>query len=482
MMTMVPQTKKPLFESCQPAIIQYEATDMKTHRPNCVTTRFAAGGHQKSECNRMIQLSTFKADITPPIGHPLCAGWYPPARAVADPLSALGLILLPEGQAPIVLCALDWAELSNGDYDRWRGELAAAVGTQADRVAVHCIHAHDTPWPDRDAQDLLDAHGCPDVIMAGDWSERVRAAAAGAAAAAMDELQSCTDVSIGEAKVDRIASNRRVMGEDGKVWAVRWTKTPDPAVRAAPEGLIDPLLKTIGFWQGDRALAMLHYYAVHPTSMDGTGIVTPEFVGLARNRRSEEQGVPHLYFTGCGGNVTAGKYNDGIADNRALFSERIYNAMAAAEEGAKRQPLDRLRWVVESVCLPPREDLDEQTLLAELGSADESAKVHSKAALMLTYLRRRERPIPFTCLHLNDRVAIVHLPGETFIEYQLHAQATRPDAFVAVAGYGDLGTGYITLASSFDEGGYEPVDAFVSGASEAVMRAAIDKVLTVATG
>ena len=27
---------------------------------------------------------------------------------------------------------LDWAELSNGDYDRWRGELAQAVGTEAE--------------------------------------------------------------------------------------------------------------------------------------------------------------------------------------------------------------------------------------------------------------------------------------------------------------------------------------------------------------
>ena len=54
-------------------------------------------------------------------------------------------------------------------------------------------------------------------------------------------------------------------------------------------------------------------------------------------------------------------------------------------------------------------------------------------------------------------MAIAHLPGETFIEYQLHAQQARPDAFVAVAGYGDLGTGYITLERSFAEGGYEQV-------------------------
>jgi hypothetical protein len=96
---------------------------------------------------------------------------------------------------------------------------------------------------------------------------------------------------------------------------------------------------------------------------------------------------------------------------------------------------------------------------------------------MLTYLRRQSRPIPITCLHLNGQTAILHLPGETFIEYQLHAQAARPGAFIAVAGYGDLGTGYITLASSFAEGGYEPKDAFVSGGSEQILRDAITRVL-----
>lgn len=425
----------------------------------------------------MIRIAAFQSDVTPPLGHPLCAGWYPSAKGILDPLSALGLVIVPEDQPPMVLCALDWAELSNGDYDRWREALAVAVGTGADRVAVQCTHAHDTPWPDRDAQHILDSYGHRDVIMAGDWAERVRTQAAEAAGEAMDRLQPCTHISTGEARVDRIASNRRVMGPDGKVAAVRWTKTPDPEVRAAPEGVIDPMLKTIGYYNQDKPLALVHYYATHPTSMDGTGLVTPEFVGLARNRRTEESGVPHIYFTGCAGNVTAGKYNDGVADNRELFTGRIHSAMVEAEKGSTRQALEGIRWTVEPVRLPPREDLVEEELLGQIASIRRGAKVHSKTALMLTYVRRRERPIPFTCMHLNDSVAVVNLPGEIFIEYQLHAQESRPDAFVAVAGYGDLGTGYITMETSFDEGGYEPVDAFVSGKSEKIVRAAIDTVL-----
>jgi hypothetical protein len=97
--------------------------------------------------------------------------------------------------------------------------------------------------------------------------------------------------------------------------------------------------------------------------------------------------------------------------------------------------------------------------------------------MMLTYLRRKGLPIQITCLQLDKAVCVLNLPGEAFIEYQLAAQAERPDAFVAVASYGDLGPGYITLERSFAEGGYEPTDSFVSGKSEPILRAAIRTVL-----
>jgi len=72
---------------------------------------------------------------------------------------------------------------------------------------------------------------------------------------------------------------------------------------------------------------------------------------------------------------------------------------------------------------------------------------------------------------------VFHLPGEPFIEYQLFAQQQRPDLFLAALGYGDCSTGYIPLARSYEEGGYEPTDAFVSPKSETLMRDAISKLL-----
>jgi hypothetical protein len=71
----------------------------------------------------------------------------------------------------------------------------------------------------------------------------------------------------------------------------------------------------------------------------------------------------------------------------------------------------------------------------------------------------------------------VHLPGEPFVEYQLFAQSVLPDEFVAVAGYGEGGTGYICTEKAFAEGGYEPTASFVGPPTETVLKDAIREVM-----
>ena len=52
-------------------------------------------------------------------------------------------------------------------------------------------------------------------------------------------------------------------------------------------------------------------------------------------------------------------------------------------------------------------------------------------------------------------VRVLHMPGELFVEYQLAAKKMRPDLHVAMAAYGDYGSGYIATARGYEEGGYE---------------------------
>ena len=127
-----------------------------------------------------------------------------------------------------------------------------------------------------------------------------------------------THLGLGAAQVERVASNRRYLGTDGSVRFDRTSSTRDAAAQAAPENLIDPWLRTLSFWDGETPLVAVSAYAVHPMSYYGQGDVSADFPGLARRLRQEEMpGVRQIYLTGCGGNLTAGKYNDGAVTNRS---------------------------------------------------------------------------------------------------------------------------------------------------------------------
>jgi hypothetical protein len=104
------------------------------------------------------RLATFEADVTPPLGHPLIGGLRPPAKAIADRLTARGVVLLGNEQ-PVLIVALDWCELRNQAYDDLRDVLAKAAGTTRERVVLTCNHQHDAPFLDPAAQSLLEETG-----------------------------------------------------------------------------------------------------------------------------------------------------------------------------------------------------------------------------------------------------------------------------------------------------------------------------------
>ena len=108
-------------------------------------------------------------------------------------------------------------------------------------------------------------------------------------------------------------------------------------------------------------------------------------------------------------------------------------------------------------------------------------KAHN-AASKLAWLRRCQagHRIEVSCLTLG-RARILHLPGELFVEYQLGAKAASPDKFVAMAAYGDYGTGYIGTAVAYEQGGYEASDraSNVSPQAEEILMGAIRQLLGV---
>ena len=93
------------------------------------------------------RLSLFTADVTPPVGNPLYNGGPEIARVIVDPLQAHGLVLHGPDK-PLVLVSVDWCEIRNESYERWRSVLAQAAQTDKERVLVSCIHQHDAAYSD----------------------------------------------------------------------------------------------------------------------------------------------------------------------------------------------------------------------------------------------------------------------------------------------------------------------------------------------
>ncbi len=408
----------------------------------------------RSSARVPFRLATFTAEITPPLGHALMGGGIPPAQRIDDPLFAHGLVLLGEG-APIVLAVADWCEIRNDAYDRWRTVLAEAAGTEPQRVLVTSVHQHDAPVADLEAQRILTAHRCAGQICDVEFHERAVQRVGAALRASLSSPRRITHFGTGQARVEKVASNRRYPGRDGKWRFDRTSSTRDPLAQTAPEGTIDPWLKTLSFWEDEAAVAALSCYATHPMSFYGKGGVSADFVGLARRRRhAEDPSVFQIYLSGCSGNVTAGKYNTGAPENRTALADRMDQAMTAAWKTTARHGLTSMGFRTVPLRLEPRtspgftlEDLNKR-----LGPKSKPFD-QCLAALGLSWRKRTAagRPIDVPVIDFGAAQFVV-LPAESYVEFQLLAQSLRPDSLVVVAGYGECAPGYIPIERAWEEG------------------------------
>jgi hypothetical protein len=279
--------------------------------------------------------------------------------------------------------------------------------------------------------------------------------------------------------VEQVASNRRILGPDGTVQHWRGSSSPNPLHHELPEGLIDPLLKTVVFYHDTTRLAACHYYATHPMSYYGDGRVSSDFVGLARKRRqAEDPQCRHIYFTGCAGNVAAGKYNDGTPAARRQLTDRMYAAMCQSEQALERTGIEQLSWKTVPIQPPPRSTFLADELEKQIADAARSVVDRNRPAFTLAWLRRCEQrlPIVLSALHINH-VSLLHLPAESFVEYQLYAQEKATQRFVAVAAYGDGGPWYLPTRDAYPQGGYEVSVAFCDPSVDTILRDGLTQLL-----
>ncbi|MCA9060496.1 MAG: hypothetical protein KDA85_18425, partial [Planctomycetaceae bacterium] len=339
-----------------------------------------------------LRIAAFAETITIPVGH-RCMGILPTrAVDVQDDLEARGMVLLSD-QLPIVVVALDWCEVRNDAYDRWRNAIAQAVGTTSDRVLLSCLHQHDAPVTDNRAQAYLTEAGLAgDALFDPSFQQDCIQRTAVAAAASLPNAVAVTHLATGAARVSMVASSRRVVHPDGRIDYDRYSSSAgNEFMRQAPDGPIDSLVRVISFRDGDRAVVSLFCYATHPMSSYGKGHVSADFPGVARRlvSQSEECGFS-IYLSGCSGDVTAGKYNDGSVAMRAVLGERLAAGMMAAFRQAVPEAVGvgELQFRSESLRLPFIDEpaFQRDSLQATLRSTDQPESERILAAMGLSTL------------------------------------------------------------------------------------------------
>jgi hypothetical protein len=438
-----------------------------------------SGGIVNAQDNKPLglRLSTFDVDATPPVGSEMTYNTMVNSWDLG--LRAKGIVLSGAGQ-PIVLVAIDWLGIDDESQDAFRSALAKAAGTIQERVAVHTLHQHDAPRSNFTAERILKDAGLNPMCFDGSFQREFIQRLASAVETSLKNSKLITHIGLGKAQVYKVASNRRILGKDGLVKGERLTSCPDPALRAEPEGVIDPNLSLVSFWNDDKPVAVLSYYATHPQSYYRTGIANPDYPGIARFYR--QLAVPdalHIHFDGAGGNIGAGKYNDGSHVNRGILAERLANGMKRAWETTKREPIttEAVGWTVEPILLPPADSLKKLKAEFDIKNIKDTI-MFRRTVKKLAYLQSYEagKKINVSCLTLG-RARILFMPGELFVEYQLAAKAIRPDLFVAMAAYGEDGPAYIGTAIAYKQGGYESKASNVNAEAEGILMGAIRKLL-----
>jgi len=109
---------------------------------------------------------------------------------------------------PVVLCAVDWIGIANDGQLEFRRALAAAAGTGPERVVVHTLHQHDAPVCDFSTERLLARQGINRAIFDAGFDRDVIARAAAAVRTATTQGRPVTHLGLGQAEVEKVASNR----------------------------------------------------------------------------------------------------------------------------------------------------------------------------------------------------------------------------------------------------------------------------------
>ena len=393
-------------------------------------------------------------DITPPLGTSL-AGYFHDRKAtdVHDNTFCRALVL-DNGDARIAIACCDLIAAERKYLDRAKAIIADRSQIPPDHVLICCTHTHTGPSP----CGLLGTPGEPAYM---EWLvPRI----ADAVQLAVNRLQ---DARIGHGLGSEPSQvfNRRYLLKDGRTVMNPGRHNPDVV---KPMGPTDPDVTVLVAETPDgEPIALVANYTLHYVGTPEANAVSADYFGAFGQAVQRMVGKPFVAMmtNGCCGDVNnMDVYHDQPGDDVPYGRMyRVANILAAEAVKVWRQMefTDSARLAgkaaeltVQRRTTPPDQlEADRELAGAPPADADWHALAYARERLLVDRLPLSEDTW-VSALAIND-LALVGLPGETFVEHGLEIKKRSPFRQTATVELSNDYVGYVPTPKAFEEGSYE---------------------------
>jgi len=446
---------------------------------------------------RVLTAGVARAIITPPVGIRMIG--YTVQECLSDgvdrELTATALVLT-DGRLKVVLIACDLVFLQPPLVDAIRQSVARRLEISPDNVLINCSHTHLGPmlpgWQPCSADEMA---------VQNHYLAVLEDALVGVAAMA-DARRQPARIGAGRGSAP-LGINRREKLPDGRV-----------VIGENFEGAVDHDVHVLRIddMQGS-PIATVMAAAAHTVVLGPkTSLLSPDYVGPAREIVERSTGALSLFFQGAAGNVNPrcgiGSGGPEQFDDRdrlgAMLGGEVLKTWALIRTHNRHGP----RRIVQSVAtvsvwdyeptaettlehfslatrrltlalsrLPDRataeqklathrrELADARSSGASLGKLNVLEKLVAWAELVLATIDAGQNPptrnLEFFALRIND-VGIVAVSGEPFAELGLEVKRRSPLPHTLFLGYSNGCIGYLPTPQAFSEGGMEVHESYMN--------------------
>jgi neutral ceramidase len=418
-----------------------------------------------------------KVDITPKDGTPL-GGYYKfrGSAGVLDPLYAKTIVMEKDGTHAVII-VLDLSGTVRPIVAAARKLIQEQCGIEGDHVMISGTHTHTGPQQPRDSMmdDITKVNSPPGVAyissLPGLIADSVKQAKAKLAP---------VNASIAIGRAEGISFNRRILREGQKeaIWQPQKLTPQD-----RPAGPVDPDVGVLVFEAGDRPVASLLNFAMHPTSVGGGVKISADYPGVFTRLVSERHGkeMISVFANGCCGNINHTDYITGKRRTTLELGTALADAADAAWPNLKRIDAFKPRVRSEQVTLKRRSFTEAQIAKAKDMAANMFTKNFgtvpmAETVCILETLDKKDKPLlaEVQVIAISNDVAVVALPGEIFVELGLVLKKASPFKHTLIAELANGSIGYVPNKEAYPQGNYEIVSARCeAGSGEKLVKVAL---------